>query len=222
METDNTDLIRQQVRHIGHEIRNQLSICDIYSEIIKKHLAKSNIKNSSIDNAINCIQNAVKLIGNSLVDLKCVTNIVSRVCVSDKLLDECVNMSKVYILDKKIDITTSFVRDVKIFVDENKFQGCIINIIKNAIEAIDNNGFVNIASIVENGFLLVKISNNGRAIPVEMQKEIFDDGFTTKKTGSGIGLYLCKNNLEAMDSSLKLIQSTNEITEFEIKLPIMS
>ena len=70
--------------------------------------------------------------------------------------------------------------------------------------------------------MLVKISNNGRVIPVEMQKEIFDDGFTTKTTGSGIGLYLCKNNLEAMDSSLKLIQSTNEITEFEIKLPIMS
>lgn len=56
MQTD-TELLQQQVRCIAHEIRNQVSVCDVYCEIIKKHLEKENIENDSINKALNCIQN---------------------------------------------------------------------------------------------------------------------------------------------------------------------
>lgn len=210
----------QQIRHIGHEIRNQLSICDIYSEIIKKHLIKDNIQNPSIDNALACIQNAVKLIGNNLVDLKSMSNLVRHICESDKLIMECINMSKVYIQDKNIEISANLEKDVRIYVDENKFQGCVINILKNAVESIEEKGKISVISKVCENYLSVKISNNGQAIPAEVQEEIFKDGFTTKKSGSGVGLYLCKENLTAMNGTLELIKSTEDVTEFEINVPL--
>lgn len=210
----------QQIRHIGHEIRNQLSICDIYSEIIKKHLIKNNIQNPSIDNALACIQNAVKLIGNNLVDLKSMSNIVLHICESEKLISECVNMAKVYIQDKNIEILSDLEKDVKIYVDESKFQGCLINILKNAVESIQHEGVIKIVSKISDSKLVISISNNGAVIPENVQKEIFNDGFTTKKSGCGVGLYLCKNNLEAMEGSLSLVQSTEDVTEFEINVPV--
>ena len=58
-------------------------------------------------------------------------------------------------------------------------------------------------------------------IPEEKQAEIFKDGFTTKKTGSGLGLYICKNNLAQQNACLNLLESTPEQTVFEIKIPLV-
>lgn len=212
--------LKEQIRHIGHEIRNSLSICDIYSEILKKHLAKENIKNESVDNAVNCIQNAVKLIGNNLLDLKSMGEIVIHTCDSDKLLKACVEMASAYAKEKNIVFVTEFVSNEKVLVDENKFQACIINIIKNAIEAIKNAGRIKITSKAEGEYLSVIISNNGTSIPQEIQKKVFTDGFTTKSSGSGIGLYLCKKNIEEMGGTLQLISSDETSTKFEIKVKL--
>lgn len=137
---------------------------------------------------------------------------------ANALIDECVRLSYVYIYEKNIEIITAFDRDVNIYVDENKFQACIINILKNAVEAIDKKGIIKIKTKIDNDKLKISISNNGKAISEKQQKEIFNDGFTTKKKGSGIGLYLCKKNLEAQNAELSLKESTTKNTVFEIDI----
>ena len=67
---NNTNLIYEQSRCVAHEIRNHLSICEIYTQIIKKNLEQEGIDNKSIDNAINCISKSLKIMNNSLLDLK--------------------------------------------------------------------------------------------------------------------------------------------------------
>ena len=218
--TDKDNNINQQIRHIGHEIRNSLSICDIYSEIIKKCLIKENITNPSIENAVNCIQNAVQLIGNNLLELKSLGGIVQHVCDSKKLIEQTVNMSKVYTKEKAITFEEQLADDIKIYVDENKFQACLINVIKNAVEAIENKGFINISSKVEDNNLIIHVSNNGKAISENMKQSLFEDGFTTKKTGSGIGLYLCKKYLNSQNADISLLSSDNKKTIFTISVKV--
>ena len=158
------ELIQRQIRCVSHEIRNQLSICDVYSEILKKHLEKENISNPAVYNALNCIKKAIKLIGNNLIDLKGFDNITLKIFDSKILLDECAELSKIYIQDKNIDIITKFEADAKIYVDELKLQGCIINIIKNSIESIISNGIIEISSKKQDNMLSIRISNNGKPI----------------------------------------------------------
>ena len=67
---NNTNLIYEQSRCVAHEIRNHLSISEIYTQIIKKNLEQEGIDNKSIDNAINCISKSLKIMNNSLLDLK--------------------------------------------------------------------------------------------------------------------------------------------------------
>ena len=105
-------------------------------------------------------------------------------------------------------------------VDENKFLACVINLLKNAIEAIEISGWIKVQTEAHQDFVLVKISNNGAKIPEEFVKNIFDEGRTTKTYGSGLGLFICKNNFKSMDAELKLVKSNEEVTEFEIKLPV--
>ena len=91
---------------------------------------------------------------------------------------------------------------------------------KNAIEAIEKRGEINISLEINNNNVHIKISNNGNPISPEKQNAIFEEGFTTKQTGSGLGLHICTNNLKAQNAILKLNCSTPQKTEFEIILPI--
>lgn len=214
------EIIKEQARCIAHEIRNHISICELYAQIIRKNLEKENIKNSSIENALNCINKSLKIMNNNLLDLKSLDNFNLKNLHIDKILEAGIELSKVYIGDKNISITREITTDAEVCIDENKFLACIVNIIKNAIEAIKINGTIKIRAEQKANEISIKISNNGEQISQEKQKSIFEEGYTTKQTGSGLGLHICENNLKAQNAILKLNKSTPEITEFEIILPI--
>lgn len=215
------DLIKEQSRCIAHEMRNHISICELYTQIIKKNLEKEGIQNTSLNNALNCINKSLKIMSNSLLDLKSLDNFNLKKANIKKVLEEGIKLATAYISDKKIKITSNINIDAEVFIDENKFLACIVNIIKNAIEAIKKEGKINVSLEIEGDYIHIKISNNGEPISQEKQKSIFEEGFTTKPTGSGLGLHICANNLKAQNATLKLTKSTTEITEFEIILPIV-
>lgn len=215
------DLIKEQSRCIAHEMRNHISICELYTQIIKKNLEKEGIQNSSLNNALNCINKSLKIMSNSLLDLKSLDNFNLKKVNIKKVLEEGIKLATAYISDKKIKITSNINIDAEVFIDENKFLACIVNIIKNAIEAIKKEGKINVSLEIEGDYIHIKISNDGEPISQEKQKSIFEEGFTTKPTGSGLGLHICANNLKAQNATLKLTKSTTEITEFEIILPIV-
>lgn len=214
------DLIKEQSRCIAHEMRNHISICELYTQIIKKNLEKEGIQNTSLNNALNCINKSLKIMSNSLLDLKSLDNFNLKKANIKKVLEEGIKLATAYISDKKIKITSNINIDAEVFIDENKFLACIVNIIKNAIEAIKKEGEINVSLEIEGDYIHIKISNDGEPISQEKQKSIFEEGFTTKPTGSGLGLHICANNLKAQNATLKLTKSTTEITEFEIILPI--
>ena len=214
------DLIKEQSRCIAHEMRNHISICELYTQIIKKNLEKEGIQNTSLNNALNCINKSLKIMSNSLLDLKSLDNFNLKKVNIKKVLEEGIKLATAYITDKKIKITSNINIDAEVFIDENKFLACIVNIIKNAIEAIKIEGKINVSLEIEGDYIHIKISNDGEPISQEKQKSIFEEGFTTKPTGSGLGLHICANNLKAQNATLKLTKSTTEITEFEIILPI--
>ena len=215
-----TDLIQRQARCIAHEIRNHISICDVYTEIIRKQLENSGVKNDSVNNALGCISKSLKIISNSLTDLKSLNNLKLKKCDLRELLFQAMEMSKVYVQDKHVTFKLNANDECLADIDENKFLACVVNLIKNAIESIEETGVIEITLIKESNLARITVLNNGAQIPPEKQEEIFQDGFTTKNTGSGLGLYICKNNLASQNAELSLLKSDEESTVFEIKIPL--
>ena len=214
-----TDMILEQSRCISHEIRNHLSICELYSQIISKNLEDMGIENKSIDNAITCIGKSLRIMSNSLLDLKSLNNFSFSQCDLKNIVEQGIELSKVYTHGKTINITSELKGTANVVIDENKFLACIVNIIKNAIEAIDSVGEIKVSLEIGKETAHIKISNNGEEISKEKQAAIFQEGYTTKQTGSGLGLHICVNNLKAQEAVLRLNKPTPEITEFEIIVP---
>ncbi len=212
--------IQQQARCTAHEIRNHLSICELYTEIIRKNLEIENINSEKIENALDCIKRSLKIMSNNLIDLKSLDNINLDTYDLNSVLEMAIGLSKVYIADKNIKLITNLTQTKRVTIDNNKFLACIVNIIKNAVEAISEKGEIIITTKSKETHAVIRIANTGKPITKEQQKKIFTQGFTTKQTGTGLGLFICKKNLEEQNATLELTKSDKTETVFEISIPI--
>ena len=216
------DFITKKSRCVAHELRNQLSICDLYSNIIEKRLDKVSLDGEalgSMKNAVSCIQKAVKIAHNSLLDMRSMDSFdIQKNCLGS-LLESSVELAKAYVIEKDIELNLNIDEKISVMVDEEKFLSVLINILKNAIESIEEKGEVSICASSDDDEACILISNNGKCIDDDMKAKIYQEGFTTKSSGSGLGLHICKKSLEGQFARLELKKSDEDSTDFEIKLP---
>lgn len=221
----------KKTRYIAHEIKNQLSICELYAQIIRKYCEKNNIEGETIENAVNSIIKAVSMANNNLISLKTVDENKLEPCKVKELVDEAISLAKVYLEGKDITLKLSNKAENEILADRNKFISVLINLIKNAAEAFNTEEIaetedgckqekiITISSEQEDVFVKIQIENNGH--PVKDAEKIFVEGYTTKSTGSGLGLIICKKDIEDQFGQIKLIKSDEESTVFEISMGIV-
>ena len=211
----------EKVRYISHEVKNQLSICDLYTEIIQKYCDKTGLEDETISHAVKSIKRALQLAGNSLLELKSSDCQDLKKYNLKEILEEGFNLSKIYGENKNIKFILGDIHNSEVLIDKNRFLGVIINLVKNACEAFsdEENKYILISTEKEDSVIKIKVSNN--AEPIENPDDIFKEGVTTKQTGSGLGLYISKQNIEEMSGTLQLAKSDPEETIFEIKLRLL-
>lgn len=223
MDNEKSKFLITKSSYLVHEMKNLLSICNLYAEIIEKQIDKVEFQDAKIENsfknAITCISRSLKMSDNLLLDFRSMKDNLLEKCNLNKLIESVIEMSKIYVEDKSILLTNCNKLNVNILVDENKILSVLINIIKNAIESIDNSGEVLVFTNEYDDNVKIRISNTGKPISSKLQKQIFEEGFTTKKTGQGLGLVICKKTLESMNGDLQLVKSDDKSTDFEITVP---
>lgn len=223
MENKKADFLVTKSSYLAHEMKNLLSICNLYTEIMQKQLDKVKFDDGttrhSFTNAINCISKSLKMTDNLLLDFRSMKENDIQKCNLDKLLQNIIEMSKIYAQDKEIELKNCNKLNVDIIIDENKFLSVLINIVKNAIESIEEKGEVLISTSEYDNNVKIRISNTGQPISKKLQEQIFEEGFTTKKTGHGLGLAICKKTIESMSGDLQLVKSDETSTDFEITVP---
>ncbi len=220
----------KKTRYIAHEIKNQLSICELYAQIIRKYCEKHNVESETIENAVNSIIKSVAMANNNLISLKTVDENKLEPCKVKDLVNDAVSLAGVYLEGKNIKLNVENDIEDEILADKNKFVSVLINLIKNAAEAFNTGEIdggeeeikdrnITILTVREDMFAKIRISNNGH--PVKEPEKIFDEGYTTKASGSGFGLVICKKDVEDQFGQIKLVKSDEGSTEFEISMGIV-
>ena len=105
------------------------------------------------------------------------------------------------------------------FVDEEKFLIVINNIIKNANDSTkDDEIIIKLKQVEEH--IKISIINHGEMIAKENQSKIFEQGYTTKKDGWGVGLSVCKKFIGSQFGTFELTKSDEKETIFTLTLPL--
>lgn len=214
----NSNSVEKNIRCISHEINNSLSICDIYTGIIRKTLEKENYSNTTVFNALNCVEQSLKIINGEMTVLRSIKSENLQQVSLNCMINDTINLSMAYIRDKNIQFKTDLGEDVLLYADECKFKAVLINLFKNGIEAIKEKGFIYTQTEKKEDKILINIGNTGNKIT--SPEKLFTPLFTTKRTGSGIGLYMCRQTIEEMQGRIKLLSSTSKKTIFQIELPL--
>ncbi|MEX1276283.1 MAG: ATP-binding protein [Bacteroidota bacterium] len=104
--------------------------------------------------------------------------------------------------------------------DKDELRRALINIIRNSVQAMDQEGVVAIESSVHGGTCRIHIRDNGPGIPEEVQAKVFQPNFSTKTDGMGIGLAITRKVIEDLDGTITLRSTVGEGTVIEIMLPV--
>ena len=227
-EQDNADVagrlefLMTKSSYIAHEMRNLLSICNLYSEIIEKQGKKITFDDAevekSISNARDCIRKSLRMAGNLLLEFKSLNNADLKEYDLKDLVESAVGLTQSYAFGKNIEFKAEIAQTIGVLADENKFLAVLINLIKNAVESIEETGHIVVRTEIAGENAKIIVSNNGAPIKKELQENILAGGVTTKASGTGLGLVICKKTLEEQFGQLRLIKSDEISTEFEITI----
>ena len=111
--------------------------------------------------------------------------------------------------------------------DHVQLQQIVLNLVKNAIEAMssvpsDSRHVRVVTKLNGNSTVLLSVQDSGHGITVEDQDRVFDPFFTTKPTGMGLGLAICRTVAQDHGGNLRLVETSSHGSIFEIELPIGS
>lgn len=109
---------------------------------------------------------------------------------------------------------------VDVCIDIALMQQVIVNIFKNAVESISEEGFVRIETLLDRQRPVMVISNNGKPMTEDVSKQLFSPFFTTKKEGRGIGLTLVSEILNRHGANYSLRTDKDGITRFRIEFDV--
>ncbi|MEM7375091.1 MAG: ATP-binding protein [Bacteroidota bacterium] len=119
--------------------------------------------------------------------------------------------------DREIDIDLNFApAKVQAMLDLNQMEQVLVNVLKNSMEAIDQQGIIRVQTTEQP--VSISISDNGQGIPKEVALDLFSPFFSTKKTGQGVGLTLVREILLNHDVHFSLETKANGWTVFEMRL----
>lgn len=207
--------IGELAARLAHDIRNPLSI--IKNSIDVLLVQNTNVDKKTID-TYKRIQRAVDRISYQIDD---VLNFVKPRVISlqktslNQILSSVLNRIKVppsvsVILPKK---------DIKVVADIVNLETVFINLITNAIQAMDNSGQVIIEADRDSDQVIIRISDTGPGISGEIISKIFEPLFTTKQTGTGLGLVSCKTIIEQHHGTINVESTPGAGATFIITLP---
>jgi two-component system nitrogen regulation sensor histidine kinase NtrY len=120
-----------------------------------------------------------------------------------------------------VTINLQYQRPFFIRADRDQLLRCFNNLLKNAIEAIPNNrpGKINITHKITSDHVLVIVNDNGNGIPENLREKIFTPNFTTKSSGTGLGLAFVKNSIENAGGKVWFETEIGKGTTFYMNLP---
>ena len=207
-----------------HEIMNSVAPISSLADTLKNRLQSPEIKNSPISSHMEDLELGIDTIKRrsegllkfteSYRSLNKITKLdLTKILVRN--LFESLNLLMRPTLEKKHIELEIILRDptLSIEADLNLIEQVMINLLVNAIEAVkdrENPTLTLSAEVLGNNKTLVKVSDNGLGMPPELLDKIFIPFFSTRKSGSGIGLSLCKQIMLLHKGNIQ-VQSTQGI-----------
>ncbi|MFO7666569.1 MAG: ATP-binding protein [Desulfobacterales bacterium] len=211
--------IGEMVAGISHEIRNPLGIIRSSGELLKKRMAALD-PSSSIPNII--VEEVIRLdnIITDFLDFAKPREPNFTSCRIEDILEKNITYltpqleEKGCIIDKRLDSDLP-----EVMADANMLYQAFLNILINSMQAMPDGGKISISVSSNLAEIGIAFEDEGIGIPDELMKKIWDPFFSTKDKGTGLGLGIVKNIIEAHNGTIQIINRETTGSRVFVTIP---
>ncbi len=209
----------EMVAGISHEIRNPLGIIKSSAELLKKKHAALDSPSTIPDIIVEESERLNYIITDFLNFAKPRDpNIIP--CRIEEIVQKNLTFLEPQLKNHAYQINSYFAPGLShIMADPDMLYQAFLNILINAMQAIPEEGKIDIKTNKKNNRIVIIFEDNGSGVPQDLLKKIWDPFFTTKEKGTGLGLGIVKNIIEAHDGRIRIANAPVRGTRVTIELP---
>lgn len=212
---------------VAHEIGNPLNSLHIHLQLMERRARKvpeSHRKEllKSIDVAKEEISRLDTIIRQFLGAIR-PSPLETRLENVNQIVEESVRFLNEEIVDRNILVETELRADLPLLeVDRTQLKQAFFNVIKNAFQAMKTGGILRIRTDADDRFLTITFADSGGGIPEDEMSKIFEPYFTTKASGSGLGLLIVRRILREHGGEIELLNDAGKGLSITMKLPLQN
>jgi len=219
----------KMIAAVAHEVKTPLSVIKMRVQMWQKQLKNNRGLPETIDpESINLVLDEINRLSGLVKRLVVFSRPIyknlkpTRV---DQVIEEMLSLIDYGNVDKKIRIRKKLREDLPLInADSNSLKQLLLNILTNSIESIEKSGEI----LIETGYkgkeswITIEISDTGKGIPDDILNNIFDPFFTSKETGTGLGLTISHEIIVAHGGNISFEKNEGKGTKCIITLPVLT
>ncbi|BBB33576.1 two-component system, sporulation sensor kinase E [Thermotomaculum hydrothermale] len=227
IQSERLSIVGRMASQVAHEIRNPLASISLNLELLEEEIEEIDLdkpKKMELTSLIKTITSEVSHINNITDDyLSFVRMPVLKKSKENlhSIVEDIYNSLKNLLITARIKFVHHKQNIPLIPVDYNQARRAILNIIKNAIEAIGNDGKIEVftRNYREKKRLCLYIKDSGSGIPEDKLDKIFEPFYTTKATGSGLGMHITYQIMKEHGGEIKITSREGKGTTVSLCFP---
>jgi two-component system, NtrC family, nitrogen regulation sensor histidine kinase NtrY len=222
--SEREDAWREMARQVAHEIKNPLTPMKLSIQYLQKA-----VDNNSV-NVKEMTSNVAKTLVEQIDHLSKIASDFSQFANIGNPQNELFDLHEMlYSLTSLYETTENILfkwvpihKRILVFADKTQLNRLFTNLLQNALEACENRDkrVVSISESWDGQNIIVKVSDNGEGISVQAQSKIFIPNFTTKSSGTGLGLAMSKTIVEQAKGKIWFETMVGAGTTFFVELPV--
>jgi signal transduction histidine kinase len=211
-------------RNIAHEVRNPLTNINLAIAQLKSDLPATDDNAAILFDMVNRNSQRINQLITELLNATRFAELNYQPVLVSTLVDEALELAKDRIALKQISIEKNYTTEqFTISADKEKLQIALLNIIVNAVEAIEaRTGVIRISTKRDADKCLLEIADNGVGMDAVALSKLFEPYFTTKQKGNGLGLTNTQNIILNHKGSIQVDSAPGNGTIFSLRFEIIT
>ena len=206
---------------VAHEIRNPINAIGMIAQRLDKEFKVEN-DSDEYHSITSLLRNEVtrinKIITQFLGYAKPLDIQIKKVNAKE-FFDDIYRLFSEQAKIKEIDLRKLSDHWLEMMIDPELIKQAMLNLVQNAIDAVDSGGKVEINYFRKNDNLIIEVTDNGMGIPEKFKSKIFDLYYTTKTEGTGLGLSIVQKIISEHKGTIEVLSEVNKHTKFIITIP---
>jgi two-component system NtrC family sensor kinase len=213
--------IGHMAANVAHEIRNPLIAVGGFARQLHEQLTEDDPRREYTQVILEEVTRLEQILREQLTLERHLVPVMGPVDVNQILKDVRKLLSH-GILSSHIQVVGNLAEGIPITMgDANQLKQAFLNVTSNAIQSMPQGGTLTIGTSQKGERIIVRITDTGPGIPADHLDKLFVPFFTTRKTGSGLGLAVTKRIVDNHGGEIGVESEVGEGTTFEISLPIV-